>query len=401
MTTPNMLLVLPTDHGSAEVWDVILDTVFNTIDSHDHTPGKGALISASAVKVAADKSWSFGGTSYAITDLKAIDFVPVASTTVTSLAGAFFVSDGTGGLTANELYFRTTSGVNVKFTSGAALNVAAFTGGIGGDYSAVGAAVAYDDSLDRYTFKQQGNVWARMASGEVRILETGSSDSVYVGHAAPAALAASYTVTWPLALPGSTQLAQVDSSGVTTWSNTIVNAVTMSSTLGVTGLITATAGATAAANQHVTISGTGRFKHGTYTLSVPWTAFVQIASGTAVAYSTAIGSPGITGATFIVEAPVMLPVGARILTVRTYFSDSAVGPTKLQSSLISCSSTGTIALTAGPSAQSLGNGTNQSATLSAINVTIASLSSYSILVQTATGAAAVAVFMAEVDYDYP
>lgn len=213
MTTPNMGLTLPTDHGSAEVWDTILDTVFNTIDSHDHTPGKGALISASAVKVAADKSWSFGGTSYAITDLKAIDFVPVASTTVTSLAGAFFVSDGTGGLTANELYFRTTSGVNVKFTSGAALNVAAFTGGIGGDYSAVGAAVAYDDSLDRYTFKQQGNVWARMASGEVRILETGSSDSVYVGHAAPAALAASYTVTWPLALPASTVPLNISSAG--------------------------------------------------------------------------------------------------------------------------------------------------------------------------------------------
>lgn len=37
---------------------------------------------------------------------------------------------------------------------------------------------------------------------------------------------------------------------------------TFDSTVGVTGLITATAGVTAAANQHVTVSGTGQYKHG-------------------------------------------------------------------------------------------------------------------------------------------
>jgi hypothetical protein len=37
---------------------------------------------------------------------------------------------------------------------------------------------------------------------------------------------------------------------------------TFGSTVGVTGLITATAGLTAAANQHITVSGTGEIKHG-------------------------------------------------------------------------------------------------------------------------------------------
>ena len=60
----------------------------------------------------------------------------------------------------------------------------------------------------------------------------------------------------------------MSSAGAVTANNTIANAVAMSAsltvgtTLGVTGLITASAGLTASANQDVTISGTGRFKHG-------------------------------------------------------------------------------------------------------------------------------------------
>lgn len=42
----------------------------------------------------------------------------------------------------------------------------------------------------------------------------------------------------------------------------LAGALTVGGTLGVTGLITATAGLTAAANQHVTLSGTGEVKHG-------------------------------------------------------------------------------------------------------------------------------------------
>lgn len=279
-TTPNMSMILPDDHGSAELWGLLISAALTLNDSHNHSAGKGVKVPTGGLNIDADLSFSPSGTPRAITDLKAVDFAPVASSAVTALAGAFFVSDGTGGLANGELYFRTTAGSNVRFTVGAALNVAAFTGGIGGDYAAVGAAVAFDDALDRYTFKQQGNLWARMASGEVRILETGTSEALYVGIACPAALAVSYTITLPLAAPGSTSLVQMDAAGVLTASNVTIGgtpnftgAVTMASTLGVTGLITATAGVTAAANQSVTVSGTGDIKHGSRTIVVSAAAF--------------------------------------------------------------------------------------------------------------------------------
>lgn len=395
MATPNMGMTLPTDHDSAELWGSILNTALTLNDAHDHSPGKGVLVPMGGIKIDADKSWSFGGTSRAITDLKAIDFAPTAVAGLTALAGALFISDGTGGLSANELYYRTTSGSNVKFTSGAALNVAAFTGGIGGDYTAVGAAVAFDDALDRYTFKQQANAWARMASGEVRILETGTTESVFVGMAAPALLGASYTMTWPTALPGATNIAQIDSSGNWSFSNTIVNSATFSN------LVTLNAGATAASGQHFTTAGAGRYKHGTMTLIVPWSDFRQIASGTAVAYSTAVGTPGISGATFTVIAPLTLPVGARILTIRAFIVDNATGPTQLRTTLVSCDTAGTLANAAGPSGLSAGTGAGQTQTLSTINITQATGISYSIVISNSVGVASCSVRMCEVDFDFP
>jgi hypothetical protein len=422
-TTPNMSMVLPTDHGDSETWGLLVNAALTLNDSHDHSTGKGVKVPVAGLNIDADLSFSPSGTPRAITDLKAIDFVPVASTAVTALTGAFFISDGTGGLSANELYFRTTSGTNVKITLGTSLNVAAFAGGIGGDYSAVGAAVAFDDAADRYTFKQQGNVWARMASGEVRILETGTNEAVYVGLACPAALAASYSITLPLAAPGSTSLVQMDSAGVLTASNTIGNtltlpatvagtpnftgAVTMASTLAVTGIIAgnaviqANAGIDVGTNQHVTVHGTGTFKHGTRTISIPASAFMPIVGGAVINLGNGIGIAGVSSpaATALgVQAPVGLLIGHRILTVRFYVSDNATGSTTLACSLLSTNSAGT--MTSVANANSAGTGAAQIITLSSINVTIATTVSYSLQVQS-SAAQSCSIRLCEVDYDQP
>lgn len=403
-TTPNMSLVLPTDHSDSNIWGPILATLFTRVDLHDHSTGLGVKVPTAGLNINADLSFSPGGTPRALTDVKAIDFAAVASTAVTSYAGAFFVSDGTGGLVANELYFRTTSGTNVRFTNGAALNVAAFAGGIGGDYAAVGAAVAFDDAADRYTFKQQGNLWARMASGEVRILETGTTEALYVGLAAPAALAASFSITLPLAAPGSTSLVQMDSSGVLTASNTVANAVALSAsltvgtTLGVTGLITATAGVTAAANQHVTVSGTGRFKHGTRTQSMGASQLVIFAGGGGI--NTFSGYVSAGGTAIDVSAAIVLDVGKRLLATRVYVLDSATGPTTLKSELRSMTSVGGGGLIA-TSNTSTGSGAAQTLSITGLTTTIPSLTSYSLRVVGVAGTAAVTVLMIEVDYDEP
>lgn len=214
---------MPTDLGDANVWGPILDTALGTVvDRHDHTTGKGVKIPSAALKINADVSWSDAGASRAITDLKAVDFTP--SAVQTALAGALFVSDGTSSLTANELYWRTTSGVNVKVTAGSALNVAAFTGGIGGDYTAVGALALFDDATDSYWFQQQVGAsvrqYARMRSADVDLYEfkahpDPSVPTNRVRLASPAALAASYTVTMPAALSSAARaLLEVTSAGV-------------------------------------------------------------------------------------------------------------------------------------------------------------------------------------------
>lgn len=233
-TLPNMLLVLPTRGAPGSgTWDDAIDAALALIDAHDHSAGKGTLVPTAGLNINADLS--FAGL-WAPVHLHRITFDSVAA--LSSNNKSFFVSDGTGGLVSGELYWRTNSGSNVRVTNGAALNVTAFAGGIGGDYAAVGAAVAFDDANDRYTFKQQGGTWARMASGEVRILETGTSESLYVGLVCPSALAGSYAITLPLAAPGSTSIVQMDSSGVLTASNTVANAVTLSGALTVNNTVT-------------------------------------------------------------------------------------------------------------------------------------------------------------------
>lgn len=276
--TANMLLVLPTEGSDSGSWDTIINTAGALIDAHDHSTGKGVKVKTNGIDVNADLTFTSSGTAYAAKDLKAVDFAPVAASSMTAYAGAFFVNSDD----SNNLYFRTVAGSNVKVTSGAALNVGAFTGGFGGDYGAIPAEANFVDADKEYTFKSTaaGN-WSRLRAGAMRIAEFGTTEATYVELACPAALAGTYTITMPTAAPGSTSLVAMSSAGVLSASNTIANAVTMSSTLEVTGLITATAGVTAAVNQHVTVSGSGDHKHGDKT------GFLHPSLGVSIGASTA------------------------------------------------------------------------------------------------------------------
>lgn len=421
-TLPNMGLVLPTRGApGAGQWGDTDDANSARVDAHDHSPGKGVLITPAAISINADLPLN---SSWGITAANRISFASVASPSTNK---SLFVSDGTGGLTASELYWRSNTGTAVRLTAGSALNVAAFAGGIGGDYTAVGAAVAFDDAGDRYTFKQQSNVWARMASGDVRLFETGTSESIFVGLAAPGALASSYTITMPLTAPtAGTRPVQMSTAGVLTAGDSdnvqiggtlgATGAATLSSTLTVNGistlngtvgtnalnaggLITAIAGLTASANQHVTVSGTGRFKHGTMTLLIPGSDFEVISNSFAWAKS---GLSGIStsGAASGAAVGIQLPIGARILTIRVYGFDSAVGPTKIQANFNRVDSTGGNA-TIASSAVSAGSGANQTLTIGSLTTTVATLNFYSIEVNCTTGTASWTVRGSEVDYDFP
>jgi hypothetical protein len=257
-TLPNMGLVLPVrgDLG-AGIWDDTLDADLEDIDAHDHSTGKGALVPTAGMNINADLTFS---SLWAPINLHRLTFASITALSTSNKSVFVNAAD-------NELYWRSNAGVNVKLTAGSALNVAAFTGGIGGDYVAVGAAVAFDDAADRYTFRQQSSLWARLHSGDVRLSETGTTETAFVGLAAPAALGGSYTLTMPASLPGSTSLLQLTSAGQVSASNEIINTTIFNST------VECDAGLTMAVNQTIITSGTGDFKHGARDVTLGGSAF--------------------------------------------------------------------------------------------------------------------------------
>lgn len=216
-TLPNMGIILPTLGASIGEWDDKLNAGLTLVDAHDHTTGKGTQVPSAGININADLS--FGG--FTITSLGKISFTAIAAPS--SGSKNLFVNTAD-----NELYWRTNAGANVKLTSGTSINTT-LVGGIVGDYSTVGAEVAYDDANDRYTFKQQTTKpWARVSTGGVELYEFNTTESVFVRLIAPAALGASYDITFPAAVPGAQSLLQMSTAGVISASNTIAQSVTFS-----------------------------------------------------------------------------------------------------------------------------------------------------------------------------
>lgn len=112
----------------------------------------------------------------------------------------------------------------------------------------------------------------------------------------------------------------------------ITGAVTCSSTLGVTGAatftaaITANGGVVAGSNQNITVSGTGRHKHGDMELAVSAAAFQvacvasQWAAGTVPEFDAVAGEWTFSSSLAPLAASVPLPVGKRIKSITWAFS---------------------------------------------------------------------------------
>jgi hypothetical protein len=208
-----MGLITPIVGSDIGAWGDKLNTICAQVDNHDHTDGKGLPITPDAMNI--DDDLSMAGNGLTATGL--VEFAAIAALT-TGLT-TLFVSAAD-----NELYWRNASGTNVKLTLASSINTS-LVGGIVGDYSSVGAQVAYDDANKVYTFKTQTSTWARLASGPVRIYEYNTSETVYAEIAVAAALAASYTITLPAALPGAQVAMQIAADGTVSFSNTFTSTV--------------------------------------------------------------------------------------------------------------------------------------------------------------------------------
>lgn len=225
MATPNMSLVLPTDHGSADTWDTILDTVFGLIDAHDHTTGKGVKVPSAALNINADLALA----SFALTGGKGYGLTPVTAASVAAYTDLFFVNSSD----ANNLYFRNHASTNIRITNGSTLDLT-LVGGIGGDYSSVGALLDFDDASDTYRLRQQiGSAvrqFAKMSSADVNLFEYKANPAAGVPANAvtlksPAGLGAPYSITFPTALPAATSSLYISSAGVVSTKPTLTLAI--------------------------------------------------------------------------------------------------------------------------------------------------------------------------------
>lgn len=353
-TLPNTGMTLPVRGApGAGAWGDTLDANLAIIDAMDHSPGHGPLVPTSGLNINADLPFS---ALYAPTQLHRVQFSAIAGGSLTNPQNlSLFVSDGTGGLSANELYYRTSAGNHIKLTSGSTLNVAAFVGGIGGDYTSVSALLDYNDSNKEYRHRQGGGTaWARITGGGLRLIEFGTTETVYVEQLCPAGLASSYAVTWPLALPAATKALRVDASGVGTF-----------------------AVPTYTIPQQVLGVGTG-----------------AITLGTTVPVGTTFSGAG-NGHMTTLEG---LTVGERIVAVRARVLDNVTGPTKLELRLYS-SLNGAAPTLIATSAASSGGGTSQTISVTGLTTVIASTTLYFTTVTFNTGSANSVVQTLEVDCD--
>lgn len=201
-TTPNMLLLLPIPtitpgptYASEEV------TAFTTIDAHDHTTGKGVPVPTLGLNINNDLTFNdYNATTLRSTQYEiqsAVLSLPTDLTCIYSVAG--------------NLYWNNQIGQPVQITSGATID-ATTIGGIGGDYATSTALEFYTSATRTFTFWSNTNVPANIDAGSITIREVAVSPNGITINS-PSALAASYDITLPGALPSTTSILTEDPTG--------------------------------------------------------------------------------------------------------------------------------------------------------------------------------------------
>lgn len=205
-TTPNMNLLLPDPTITpGPTYASENNDAFDTIDSHDHTEGKGVPIPSNAINI--NNDLPFNG--YNLTLIRATRFN--SQTAVLSLPAdinQLYVVNG-------NLVYNNNLGQPVQITSGAALDATSI-GGFGGDY-ATSTALAFYTSADKtFTFWSNTNTPASIDAGNITI-RNDTLNSFGITLAPDPSIAADYELILPATLPSSTSALEVSASGVVSY----------------------------------------------------------------------------------------------------------------------------------------------------------------------------------------
>ena len=199
--SPNMSLILPTvGQEPGPNWALDLNSSLSLVDQHNHAPGSGVQITPAGMDINIDLP--FNGNN--AISLKSIRF----SSQVAPLAGGSDI--GCLYVSGANLYYNDTLGNQIQMTAGGAVN---------GTPRSIGnlvapAAVNYVPANQTFVFQsnQTNNTPATLDVGNVLIRNLVPSGN-YIQIQPNPVLPASYSLTLLSALPASTQLLSITSSG--------------------------------------------------------------------------------------------------------------------------------------------------------------------------------------------
>jgi len=229
--TPEMGLPNPVPSADpGPDYAVNIQACYNIIDGHNHSVGSGNQINPSAIVINADLPFN----SNNATLLRSVRFVPQSATLSGPQDIGCLYESGV------DLWYNDASGNQVQITSGGLVN--ATSSGI----SSPPASAAFSGGV--LVVNENTNTPGNIQAGSI-LIGNNVVSSNFVTLSAPNALAASYPIVFPTALPGATSLVTLDASGnlgagttaatPTFTSVTVTGALTVGTTASIGGDLTA------------------------------------------------------------------------------------------------------------------------------------------------------------------
>lgn len=203
--SPNMNLIVPiVGQEPGPQYAIDIDTsLYTLIDQHDHSSGKGVLVTPSGMNISADLPFNVNNATL----LRSVRFTPQASpiSSPSDLSTLYTVTNLTYG---SDLYFNTGNGAQVALVLNGA--VVGTPGSIAGLVPP--ASATYTPLSGTFTWSSGVNIPAAMNQGPTDIRQM-VLNGFGVTLAANASQAANYQLTFPIALPGSQELLSLGPSG--------------------------------------------------------------------------------------------------------------------------------------------------------------------------------------------
>lgn len=205
MSTPYMSLNLPVPTVTlGPAWAEQLNTALELVDSHDHTTGKGRLITPSAMNINADLPLGDNNLTGARSYNMQSQALPIAG--VADIRSLYAVG--------NELFYNDGLGNQIQLTLAGAINDTT-TGGITGDYTTSPGTLRYDSLSQTFYFEQDtvpDYIRAHIAAANVTVHEP-VANSNGITLKSPVGVVSAYDITLPPAQPLSKLPVIMDTNG--------------------------------------------------------------------------------------------------------------------------------------------------------------------------------------------